>query len=51
MVNKIKSVPMEATKSIATLVYLPDLAEASLDKFPSSWYNNHKIKSYKNLSI
>lgn len=46
---KIKAVPRDTTKSVAALVYLPDLAEALLDKCPSNWY--HKIYSPVNLNF
>lgn len=50
MVKKIKDVPMDVTKNIAALVYLPGLVETSLDKCPSCWYNNIMIKNFIRLS-
>jgi hypothetical protein len=50
MVKKIKNVPMDVTRNIATLVYLPGLVETSLDKCPSCWHDILGARNFIRLS-
>jgi hypothetical protein len=51
MVKEIKSVPMNATKSAATLGCPSGFSQSLPDELTSCWYNNHTHAHNLNVSV